>query len=140
MTGWTTPADAERRLRRRWDSGRALTAYGEGQTWEALAIPLRGPSASELASDLERARRWVTSWQRVDGQLGRLEYRRVGGRLVGVNELPVKLWVDTYKQLWSALGTTGLAQRFAELVTAARVVSPRLVDWMVRPRVFTAGF
>lgn len=132
MTSWTTPADAERTLRRRWDSGRALTAYGQRQPWEPLAVPLRGPTAAEVASDLERARRWVTSWQRAGGRLGRLEYRRVGGRLVGANELPARLWVDSYEQLWSALGTARPAERFAELVAVARLESPRLVDWMVR--------
>ncbi|MPZ73964.1 MAG: hypothetical protein GEU74_12165 [Nitriliruptorales bacterium] len=132
MTSWTTPDDVARRLRRRWDSGRALTAYGEGKPWEPLAMPLRGPSAGELTSDLDRAREWVASWERGAGRLGRLEYRRVGGRLVGANELPAKLWVDSYEQLWSALGTTGQAARFAELVVAARAQSPRLVDWMVR--------
>ena len=132
MTSWTTPADAERKLRRWWDSGRALRALGESLPWEPLGIPLRGPTAGDLASDLERARQWVTAWQRSGTRLGRLEQRRVGGRLVGVNELPAKLWVDSYQQLWSALGTARSAGRFAELVAAARTETPRLVDWMVR--------
>lgn len=132
MTSWTAPDDVERKLRRRWDSGDALTAYGERQPWEPLVVPLRGPTPGELASDLERARRWVASWQRVDGRLGRLEYRRVGGRLIGANELPARLWVESYEQLWSALGTARLAERFAELVAAARTESTRLVNWMVR--------
>lgn len=132
MTSWTTPADVERKLRRRWDSGGALAAYGEGRPWEPVGVPVRGPSAGELASDLDRVRSWVRSWQRADGRLGRLEYRRVGGRLVGVNEVPAKLWVDSYEQLWSALGTAGEAERFAELVAAARAETPRLVEWMLR--------
>lgn len=126
MTSWTTPADVERKLRRRWDTGRALTAFGEGFPWEQIAVPLRGPTAGELASDLDRARSWVGSWERAAGRLGRLEYRRVGGRLVGVNDLPTKLWVDSYEQLWSALGTKQEAERFAELVATART-EPR--DW-----------
>ncbi|MFW6205564.1 MAG: DUF3322 domain-containing protein, partial [Actinomycetota bacterium] len=132
MTSWTTPADVERKLRRRWDSGRALAAYGEGRPWEPVGVPVRGPAAGELASDLDRVRAWVRSWQRADGRLGRLEYRRVGGRLVGVNEVPAKLWVDSYEQLWSALGTAGEAERFAELVAAAQAETPRLVEWMLR--------
>lgn len=132
MTSWTTPADVERKLRRWWDTGRALRALGDDQPWVPLGIPLRGPTAGNLASDLERARQWVTSWQRAGTRLGRLEYRRVGGRLVGVNELPAKLWVDCYAQLWSALGTARSAKRFAELVAAARAGTPQLVDWMVR--------
>jgi hypothetical protein len=132
MSSWTTPADVERKLRRHWESGRVLAAYGQGHPWEPLGIPLRGPTAGELAAGLERARRWTADWQRAAGRLGRLEFRRVGGRLVGGNELPAKLWIDDYPQLWRALGTAGQAGRFAERVAAARTVAPRLVDWMLR--------
>jgi hypothetical protein len=132
MTSWTTPDDAKRKLRRRWDSGRALAAFVEGVPWEPVGVTLRGPRAGDLASDLDRVRAWVRSWQRVGDRLGRLEYRQVGGRLVGMNELPAKLWVDSYEHLWSALGTRKQAHRFTELVAAARRATPRLVEWMVR--------
>jgi hypothetical protein len=132
MTTWTTPADVERTLRRQWDTGRALAAYGEGAAWQALGVPLRGPTAGELAAELERARSWAATWQRAAGRLGRLEYRRVGGRLVGVNELPARLWVDSYDQLWTALGRREPAGWFAAQVAAALADTPRLVGWMLR--------
>jgi hypothetical protein len=130
MTSWTTPDKVKRTLRRRWDSGRALAAFVEGVPWEPIGVALRGPKAGDLASDLDRVRTWVLSWQHAGDRLGRLEYRRVGGRLVGMNKLPVKVWVDSYEQLWSALGTQKQAQRFTELVAAARSATPRLVEWM----------
>jgi hypothetical protein len=132
MTSWTTPADVERKLRRRWDSGVALRAHGEGVPWEPVGVPVRGPTAGELVSDLDAVRAWVRSWERMGGRLGRLEHRHAGGRLAGVNELPAKLWVDSYDQLWSALGTAVEAQTFAGLVARARDESPRLVAWMLR--------
>lgn len=130
MTSWTTPADVVQKIRRRWTSGSALTAYGEGQTWEPLPIAIRGPTAGEVAADLDRVRSWVRSWAR--RPLGRIEYRRVGGRLVGDNELPARLWIDSYEQLWSAIGTEKEVERFAELVAAARTSTPRLADWMIK--------
>lgn len=132
MTGWTTPADVERKLRRRWQAGTFLARYAEGLPWEPLALPLRGPSATEVGSDLERVRSWVRSWERAAPRLGRLEHRRVGGRMVGANHLPGKLWLDSYQQLWSALGVTREAARFVDLVDAARAETPRLVEWMLR--------
>jgi hypothetical protein len=132
MTKWTTPDDVERTLRRQWDTGRALAAYGEGAAWQPLGVPLRGPTAGELAAELERARSWAATWRRAAGRLGRLEHRRVGGRLVGVNELPARLWVDSYDQLWTALGVREPAEWFATQVEAARADNPRLIEWMLR--------
>lgn len=132
MTKWTTPDDVERTLRRQWDTGRALAAYGEGAAWQPLGVPLRGPTVGELAAGLERARSWAATWRRAAGRLGRLEYRRVGGRLVGVNELPARLWVDSYDQLWTALGKREPAEWFATQVEAARADNPRLIEWMLR--------
>lgn len=130
MTSWTTPADVVHKLRRRWTSGSVLTAYGEGQPWEPLPIAIRGPTAGEVAADLDRVRSWARSWAR--RPVGRIEYRRVGGRLVGDNELPAKVWIDSYEQLWSALGTERDVQRFADLVSATRAGAPRLADWMIK--------
>ncbi|NEE00863.1 Wadjet anti-phage system protein JetD domain-containing protein [Phytoactinopolyspora halotolerans] len=132
MTEWTTPADVERRLRRRWDSGAALAALGGGVAWEPLTVPLRGPGSRDVASDLERVRSWVQSWERAAGRLGRLEYKRVGGRTVGANELPARVWVDTYEQLWSALGVRREAARFVELLDETRTRAPKLVAWMLK--------
>jgi hypothetical protein len=127
VTSWTTPADVVQKLRRRWKA--ALTAHSEGRPWEPLAVGLRGPTAGELAAELQRVQSWVKSWTR--RPLGRIEYRRVGGRLIGVNELPAKVWIDSYDQLWSALGTEKDVHRFDSLVAEARAAAPRLVDWMI---------
>jgi hypothetical protein len=127
VTSWTTPADVVQKLRRRWKP--ALTAYSEGRPWEPLAVGLRGPTAGELAAELQHVQTWVKSWTR--RPLGRIEYRRVGGRLVGVNELPAKVWIDSYDQLWSALGTEKDVHRFDSLLADARAAAPRLVDWMI---------
>jgi hypothetical protein len=107
-----------------------LTAYGEGQAWEPVPIAIRGPTAGEVAAELDRVRSWARSWAR--RPLGRIEYRRVGGRLVGDNELPARVWIDSYEQLWLALGTEKEVKQFAELEAAARTQTPRLADWMIK--------
>ncbi len=132
MTVWTTPAEVERKLRRRWESGRFLTGYGEGSPWEPLPLSLHGPAVGELASDLGRVQSWAKSWERAATRFSRLEYRRVGGRLIGANELPTKVWIDSYEQLWSVLGVEWEAARFADLVAETRSRAPRIVEWMLR--------
>ena len=34
----------------------------------------------------------------------RVEYKKVGGRLVGANLIPCRAWVDGYDQAWALLG------------------------------------
>jgi hypothetical protein len=132
VSEWTTVADVERKLRRRWDSGAFLAGLGEGVPWEPLAVPLRGPAARDVASDLGRVRTWVGSWERAAKRFGRIEYKRVGGRLVGTNELPARVWIDNYDHLWSVLGVEREAARYAELVAETSSRAPSLVAWMVK--------
>jgi hypothetical protein len=129
VTGWTTPADVERRLRRRWDSGDLLRRWGAGEPWEPVGIGLRGPTAAEAAADLAAAQRWAASWERAKHV--RVERKRVGGRLIGSNELPARAWVDSYEQLWALLGVTAPAGSFGRLFAQTRQEAPRLLVWML---------
>jgi hypothetical protein len=104
-----------------------LAAEGE---WQPLGMPLRGPTPSELASDFGAAQAWVRDWERTDRRLLRLEYKAVGGRAIGTNKLPCRAWIDGYQQLWTLLGVTRDARRFAELLATTRRGAPRLADWM----------
>jgi len=76
VTDWTTPADVERRLRRRWDSGDLLRRWAAGEPWEPVGIGLPGPTAAEAAADLAAVQRWAASWERA--RHVRVERKRVG--------------------------------------------------------------
>jgi len=129
VTDWTTPADVERRLRRRWDSGELLRRWGAGEPWEPVGIGLRGPTAGEAAAELAAAQRWAASWDRA--KYLRVERKRVGGRLIGSNELPAKAWVDSYPELWAFLGVTDQVDGFGRLLAHTREQAPRLLDWIL---------
>jgi len=130
MTSWTTPADVRQRLRRRWDSGELLRRWGGGEAWEPVAFGIRGPTPGELAADLSAVQAWAASWERAGPHL-RLERRRIGGRLIGVNELPTKVWIDGYQQAWGALGVASQAAHFDRLFAETRQAAPLLVGWML---------
>jgi hypothetical protein len=130
VTVWTTPAEVLARLRRRWDSGELLRSWGCEKPWEPLALGIRGPTAGEIAAQLGAVQRWAATWERVGPHL-RVERRRVGGRLVGANEIPAKVWVDGYKQGWAALGVTADADRFSRALVDTRRRAPKLVNWLL---------
>lgn len=89
---------------------------------------LRGPSAPDTSEHLDEARAWVEQWHRTRHL--RVETRTVGGRVAGTNEIPGRVWVDSYEQLWSALGVQPDVRTFTALLEAARLRAPAIVDWM----------
>jgi hypothetical protein len=129
MTDWTTPADVTRKLRRRWDTGDLLRQWGGGEAWQPLGIRLRRPTAREITADLAAAQRWAATWDRA-GHV-RIEHQRIGGRLVGSNDLPARAWIDSYEQLWSLLGVAPEAEAFRALQAQTSRQAPRLVEWML---------
>jgi hypothetical protein len=130
MTTWTSPADVEARLRKRWDSGALLQSAGLGEPWEPLSFTIRGPAPRDVAPDLARVRSWAKAWSRADGRHLRVEYRQVGGRLVGANQLPAKAWIDSRDDAWALLGLTDDAAAFRDLLQRTSVAAPGLTTWM----------
>jgi hypothetical protein len=140
MMSWSTRADVVSTLRRRWDRGEFLTRLAEGRQWEPLDVALRGPTARDLADRFGEVRAWVDRWQAADGRGLRVETRTIGGRIVGTNEIPYKVWIDSYDQLWSLLGTSQQVCRFTELHAATRIQAPRIAEWMVSKPLETLRF
>lgn len=132
MTGnaWTTPADVVRKLRRRWDRGEFLTSYAAGAPWEPLSVGIRGPSARDLAARFADVQAWVRTWQDAPRRL-RVEMTTVGGRVIGANELPGRVWIDSYEHLWAVLGVVREVRDFSRLLEATKPRAPRLAEWMV---------
>lgn len=128
--GWSTRADVVAKLRKRWDTGEFLTTFATGQVWSPLDVALRAPKSRDLAADYDAVREWARVWRGVTDL--RVESLAVGGRLIGENELPCRVWIDSYDQLWSLLGVGREVRRFTGLVEWTNVVAPALVEWMLR--------
>ncbi len=119
-------------LRRRWRTGTWLTDIANSHPWEPVAVPLRGPTATDLADRYDDVRTWVSVWRRAAQKGGlRLEFHSVGGRRVGVNELPRRVWLDRREQAFTVLGVQAESASYLELVRAERERVPKLVDWML---------
>ena len=126
---WSTPADVVGALRRRWDSGSLLARHASGEGWEPIGLPLRGPTATDLASDFGAAQDWARSWLAPARHGFRIENATVGGRVVGINEVPRRAWVDSFEQAWRILKVDHLVREFDSAVALADVDAPRLAEW-----------
>lgn len=130
---WTTPAAIAAAVRRRWDDGSLLRAFATGDPCPAIEVPIRGPVAADLGAHYERARAWAEGIRAAshNDRAYVVETGRIGGRLAGTTELPVRAVVDTYDRAWRVLGTATDAVAFRTLVDSARSV-PEAREWALQ--------
>lgn len=130
---WTTPAGIVAAVRRRWDDGSLLRAFATGDPCPPIEVPLRGPGAADLGVHYDRARAWADGIRAAshNDRAYRVVTGRIGGRLAGATEVPVRAVVDTYDRAWRVLDTATEAVIFNTLVEAARTV-PEAREWALR--------
>ena len=126
---WTSYSEVIASLRRRWDTGSYLTAAAT-ENWQPIGIPLRGPTATQLAQRFAEAQDWARTWNRVAQGDVRLEYTSVGGRFTGTNQVPSRAWIDGFEQLCKLLGVRPEARRFLQMLHETRAEKPGLVEWL----------
>jgi hypothetical protein len=130
--GWTTPDDIAARVRRRWDDGSLLRAYANGDPFQPIEVPLRGPKPSQVGDDIAAARDWVAALDagRRDDSRYALQWHSIGGRQIGRNRLPVRAVVSSIAQARALLGVTIMVRRFDDLLALADQ-HPRVREWIV---------
>lgn len=123
---WSTPSTVVAAVRRRWDDGSLLRAYAVAGEFPRIEVPLRGPGAADLGDHFAAARDWAAALA-AGSQGGRaydLVYGRIGGRLAGVTDVPVRAVVADFAQAWRLLGVARDAEAFRLLVEASAADEP----------------
>ena len=84
------------------------------------------PAPPRSASGLADVQAWAAEWERAGRGPLRVEYRQVGGRLVGTNQIPCRAWLDGYDQAWELLGRAPPGPRLTALADRTKAECPRL--------------
>jgi len=129
-TPWTTPAAVRESAGKKvagW-----LCGYVAGAEFDPVRFPIRGPAASELGDRYDEARRWAADWDRAARGPLRVEYKKVGGRSFGTNDIPAAAWLDTYDHAWEATGSRAQARVLAAMAERTRAAQPALLPWLAR--------
>ncbi len=149
---WTRSADIRARVQRLWDRGELLAqmvnAYlrdqglagpakdcqEEGKTVSfPLRLPLKGPKGRELGENFAAAQAWVAELGAcADRGLFRLETALVNDRVLGANELPRAVLLDTREDAFRLLGKAREARVFAGIVQRTFERAPKLVPWLAK--------
>ena len=127
---WTRPANVRDRVAKKWPT--LLADFAAGRDWVPIDIPLRGPAPAEIGARLAAVQAWVAEWNRASSGPLRIEYKQVGGRLVGTNLVPSRALVESYDQAWELLGARAKIRQFTALADRTRDECPRLAPWLER--------
>jgi hypothetical protein len=127
---WTGPRELRAQLQRGWDRGELLAGLVSGESPFPRRLTLKGPASAQLAEHFERVRAWIAELRALPHY--RVEMRAVRHRVLGANEVPAAVWVDSLDDALAILGKCREARRFAALVEHTRERQPLLLEWIAR--------
>ncbi len=134
--GWSRVDDLIAVLRRRWESGRYLSAHLASAEWTPVLLPISAPKTGELLDRLDQITVWLERFERDSrDSAGRdrfaIEYRTLGGRAVGCNRVPARIRIDTFDDLCALLDTAKDTRTLEAVVLMTRNRLPELVPWVI---------
>ena len=126
--GWTDQSRLRAQLQRLWDRGDLVAELVTGESSFPRRLSLKGPSSAEMSEQFDPVRKWIAGLCRLPHY--RVELREFRHRVLGVNQVPAAIWVDSLDAALAILGKRGEASRFTELVAQTRARRPTLLDWV----------
>ena len=127
---WTSPRDLRAQLQRCWDRGDLLAGMVSGESIFPRRLTLKGPTSVQMSEHFDTVRTWIADLRTLPYY--RIEMRDVRHRVIGANEVPAAVWVDTLDDALGVLGKRREAGRFAALVERTRERQPLLLEWITR--------
>jgi hypothetical protein len=127
---WTGPRELRTQLQRCWDRGELLAGMVNGESDFPRRLSLKKPTSAQMVDDFDRVRDWISELRALPNY--RVEMRELRHRVLGANEVPAAVWVDTLDNALAIVGKTREARRFAGLVETTRQRQPALLEWLAR--------
>ncbi len=126
---WTSPADLRRQVQKLWDRGALAAAMVGGASPFPRRLVLKGPTSAELAERFDEVRGWIA---RLEGEARhyRVVRRSVNHRILGANEVPAEVWIDSLDEALGLIGRRRDAERICALAALTRERRPELVPWL----------
>ncbi len=126
---WSTPAQLRAKLLKQWERGKFFGELVEGESSFPLRVSLKKPTSADLGNRFSEVRDWIASLTQPDY---RVEMKTVNHRVIGSNEIPVAVWLDSLEQLAGFLRKTSELARFQRLLAFTQKECCQLVPWLGR--------
>jgi hypothetical protein len=122
---WTTPADLKEQVKRLWERGLLLGSLVGDEGLFPRRLTLKGPDSRELSDCFDDVRRWIAQLPDAADRY-RIVWRSVNHRVLGTNEIPSEIWIDTLHDALALIGRRRAAEQFAALAALTRERLPTL--------------
>ncbi|WP_308562143.1 DUF3322 domain-containing protein [uncultured Klebsiella sp.] len=129
---WTTPEALKTQLRKLWEKGVLLREITEDSGYFPLRLTCKKPTSDDLSSRFNEVRQWISSLAQSEKKGFRLEWREVRHRVIGVNRLPAKIWVDSAATAIKILGLHKQAEKYRYLYQQIVSAQPTLHSWLIK--------
>ena len=128
---WTTPAELKAQVQKLWDRGLLLSTLTGGEEIFPRRLTLKGPDSRQLSDSFSEVRDWIA---RLSGPAKhyRIVWRSINHRILGANEIPAEIWIDSLDDALGLIGKRLAAEQFAALVALTRDHQPELLSWLVK--------
>jgi hypothetical protein len=126
---WTNPAELNAQVQKLWDRGLLLSTFCGGEEIFPKQLTLKKPNSRELSDSYSEVRDWITRLSSAAKQY-RIVWRSVNHRILGANELPAEIWIDTLDDALGLIGKRQEARQFAAMVKLTRNGQPALLPWL----------
>jgi hypothetical protein len=126
---WTRPGDLRKMVQRLWERGSLLTALAGGESLFPKRLPLKGPTSTELTQNFDEVRRWIAQLDR-QAKHYRIVWRHINHRVLGANDLPSEIWVNSLNDALAFIDKRREAEMFAALVAMTKERLPDLTAWL----------
>jgi hypothetical protein len=99
-----------------------------GESFFPRRLTLKGPTSAQMVEHFDTVRAWIAELRALPHY--RVEMRKLRHRVLGTNEVPKAVWVDTLDDALDVLGKRRQARHFATLVERTRERQPLLLEWI----------
>ncbi len=128
---WTRPTELKAQVQKLWDRGLLLASLAGEETLFPRRLTLKGPDSRELSERFSEVRDWIAGLSAAAGPY-RIEWRSVNHRVLGTNEIPASIWIDTLADALGLIGRRRAADQFAALLEQTREKQPELIPWLAK--------
>jgi hypothetical protein len=128
------PGAITAQLAKAWDSGQLLNEWMTGAERWPFAIACRAPSAGVLLERYAEVQAWIERLETASHQarLYRIEYEERRLQKLGLQRLPLRIWIDTCDQALHLIGKRPEFEQFTVIVMQTDARQPQLREWLLR--------